>query len=88
MIRSISFQGREECLSKGVKELKKAKPVKVFGEYEPTGLIQKAKPSIAGEVVAADTEAVKAKYFSPFQCAVKPEKPVEEIVVEEGKFFG
>ena len=87
MISSISFCGREECLSKPVKELKNIKPVQVFSEFTPHGLPQE-KASAVRELKMASPEAVKANYFSPFNSTSKVKEPVEEIIAEEGRFFG
>lgn len=45
------------------------------------------KPAVP-ELVLADTTAVKAKYFSPFNSTAKVKESAEEIIMEEGKYFG
>lgn len=86
MISSISFCGREECLTKGAKELKNT--VKVFSEFAPHG---QHKPSVSLEAPVkseAETAAIKAKYFSPFNSTSEVKNKADELIIEDGNFFG
>ena len=81
MISSISFCGREECLTK--LPVKGAKSV--FHEYRSYSEPIVNLPNIKPEVI----ELPKAKYFPPFANHVENKKP--DIVIEkieEGTFFG
>ena len=80
MISSISFCGREECLTKPVKAAKS-----IFHEYRPYSEPIVNLPNMKPERI----ELPNAKYFPPFANHVENKKPENLTeIIEEGTYFG